>query len=119
MFGRRMKHHRGEKKGMNVWVVGLVERATNQVIMYHVEDRSEEAMKSIIQNYVERGSSIYTDGWASYNWMNDAGYEHFKLIYKEKFVQRYENIETGETKVVHTNVPSRVRGNTPRSASRS
>ena len=79
MFGRRMKHHRGEKKGMNVWVVGLVERATNRVIMYPVEDRSEDTMKRIIQKHVERGSSVYTDGWAAYNWMNDAGYNHFNV----------------------------------------
>lgn len=103
MFGRRRKHHRGEVKGMRVWVVGLVERSSDRLILYPVENRNEEAMRHIILKHVARGAVVHTDGWASYNWMNDHGYNHFNVIHKEKFLQRYQNTITGEVKVVHTN----------------
>ena len=39
LFGRKVKAHRGDpNKGKRVWIVGLIERATNRIILYPVEN---------------------------------------------------------------------------------
>ena len=59
VFGRRRKYEKGEIKGMAVWIVGLIERGTNKMIMYPVEDRTEETMKKIIARHVPRGNNLH------------------------------------------------------------
>ena len=62
LFGRKVKYHQGEKVGKDVWVMGLVERASNKILIFPVEDRSEDTLLPIILNFVRQGSSIYSDG---------------------------------------------------------
>ena len=38
-FGSRSKYNRGQKRGMKVWIVGLVERSSNRIIIYPVDNR--------------------------------------------------------------------------------
>ena len=59
-FGRVCKYHRGEKKGLEVWVAGLYSRTTKKCIFYPVEDRSTETMKKIIFRHVSPGSRVFT-----------------------------------------------------------
>ena len=65
-FGSRTKYHIGQKRGLNVWVVGLIERSSNRIILYPVDNRDAATLTSIIQRHVEPGSHIYTDGWSAH-----------------------------------------------------
>lgn len=104
LFGRKIKHNRGNPHGsMRVWVFGMVERSTNTIIMYPVCDRKEETLLTVIKRHIKPGSRIYSDGWASYCHLNDHGYEHFTVIHKYSFRKKYRNIVTGEIVEVHTN----------------
>ena len=104
LFGRRVKFHRGNpNKGMKVWIFGLVERRSNQVILYPVADRREVTLIPVIQRHVEPGSTIYSDGWSAYCNLNDLGYRHFTVIHKYAFKKVYRNVETGQLVSVHTN----------------
>ena len=38
-FGSRSKYNRGQQRGMKVWIVGLVERSSNRIILYPVDNR--------------------------------------------------------------------------------
>ena len=99
LFGRRVKFHRGNpNKGMKVWIFGLVERRTNQVILYPVADRREVTLIPVIQRHVEPGSTIYSDGWSAYCNLNDLGYRHFTIIHKYAFKKMYRNVETGQVR---------------------
>ena len=104
LFGRRVKFHRGNpNKGMKVWIFGLVERKSNQVILYPVADRREATLVPVIQRHVEAGSTIYSDGWSAYCNLNEFGYQHFTVIHKYAFKKTYKNTETGERISVSTN----------------
>ena len=102
-FGRKVKHHRGNPRGNQLWVVGLVERSSNRIILYPVDNRNVETMRLIITTHIKPGSRILTDGWAAYNWLNNAGYKHFNVIHKHTFTQQYKNTQTGEVIATHTN----------------
>lgn len=102
-FGKRHKYHRGRFVGLHVWIVGLVERGSNKIILYPVEKRNQETLQWIIQNHVATGSTIYTDGWAAYKGLSELGYEHFVVEHKDCFKKFVKNPKTGETIEVHTN----------------
>lgn len=88
--------------GMTVWVFGLVERATNRIILVPVDRRDADTLIPIIQKYVTPGSTIYSDGWSAYLPLNELGYQHFSVIHKQAYTKRYVNEATQEV-VVHTN----------------
>lgn len=98
-----VKHHRGRLPGIQVWVVGLVERSSNRLLLYPVQDRSASTLESLLLKHVALGSSIFSDGWAGYCNLNALGYQHFTVFHKEAFTQTFKNVTTGETKTVHTN----------------
>ncbi|XP_060590076.1 uncharacterized protein LOC132745237 [Ruditapes philippinarum] len=104
LFGRRVKFHRGDpNKGLKVWVFGMVERSTNSLILYPVKDRTADTLIPLIERHVEKGSTIYSDGFSAYFHLNDMGYRHFTVIHKYSFKKTYKNAETGDIEVVHTN----------------
>ena len=49
LFGRTMKYLRGNPTpGMKIWILGLVERSSNTIILYPVADRSAETLLPLI-----------------------------------------------------------------------
>ena len=88
---------------MKVCVFGIVERATNRLLLFPVNDRSQETLIPIIQKHVAPGAEIYSDGWASYLCLNRKGYKHFSVIHDGRFKQTYIDEETEQEKTVHTN----------------
>lgn len=104
LFGRKVKHHRGDpNKGLRVWVFGMIERSSNTIIMYPVQDRTANTLLPLIQRHVEPGSTIYSDGWSAYMDLNSLGYNHFTVIHKYSFKKTYKNTLTEEIITVHTN----------------
>ena len=76
-------------------------------------DRNENTLTNIIETHVEKGTvlrdnlnyktSVHTDGWSSYGNLNEMGYEHWAVIHKHGFQDKYKNVRTGEERVVDTN----------------
>ncbi|XP_060084565.1 uncharacterized protein LOC132563829 [Ylistrum balloti] len=104
LFGKKCKYNRGYRQsGVRVWIVGLVERASNKLVLYPVSDRTAETLETIIQRHVVVGATIYTDSWRGYDHLNDLGYNHFSLVHKIQFKKSYKNVDTGEIVEVNTN----------------
>ena len=102
-FGTTRKYDRGIVRGISVWIVGFVERQTNRIILYPLQNREEAMMKTILLRHVEEGSTVMTDGWPAYNFLNRSNIHDFNVIHTEKFTQTYTNVTTGEHKVIHNN----------------
>ncbi|CAG2198649.1 unnamed protein product [Mytilus edulis] len=73
LFGRKVKYHRGNSSGLRIWIFGIVERSTNRIVLYPVDDRSANTLVPLIQKHVKPGSRIFSDSWAAYNTLNDIG----------------------------------------------
>lgn len=99
----QIKHHRGKATSKLLWVVGLVERSTNRIKVIPVVKRTAENLHKIIQENVDPGATIYTDGFSSYKGLNKKGIKHFSVNHKYNFKQCYVHTRTQEEKVVHTN----------------
>ena len=103
LFGRRTKYHRGMSRGHKVWIFGLVERDSNRLLLFPVDNRNADVLLTLIQEHVNTGSTIYSDGWAEYNALSSLGCRHFVIEQKHAFKQICKDAVTGETITVHTN----------------
>ena len=54
------------------WGVGRIRQTT-------IIDASANTLESAIQEMVEKGSTIRTDGWAGYSGLNNLGYTHVQM----------------------------------------
>lgn len=73
------KRKRGtENKSLVVIGVELQEgrNQLGRVRMQVVPDASKESLQGFIKENVEPGSTVITDGWSSYNSINESGYTH-------------------------------------------
>ena len=60
-------------------------------------------MLPIIERHVEKGATIYNDGWSAYCPLYSLGYQHFTVSHKYSFKKTYVNQDTKEEVEVHTN----------------
>lgn len=51
-------------------------RGVGRIRLSHVADASASSLLPFIQDAVEPGASVHTDGWLGYNGLKDAGYQH-------------------------------------------
>lgn len=93
-FGKR-KYHRGHRVE-GVWVVGGVERTQERrVFLMTVPRRDATTLRAVIETNVNQGSTIHTDFWRGYNFINDRRHMvHRSVNHSEGFIS-----EDG----VHTN----------------
>ena len=106
LFGRKVKNGRGEPKGTRLWVFGITERHTGRILAFPVADRSQEKLIPLIKKNVAPYTRIFTDGWSSYQCLNelpDMHYQHFVVNHSRCFTQKYTNMATGEEVTAHTN----------------
>ncbi len=89
-FGpRRVRGVRGRGAGKKVIVFGLLKR-NGKVYTQIVPNVSRETLKQIVQSKVEPDSTIYSDGWKSYDGLVDWGYKrHYRVNHgNNEFVNR-------------------------------
>ena len=66
------KYNRDDMLGRQYdWVFGMIERGTNRVRFFHVADRTANILLPIIAANVAQGSTIVSDGWATYGGINN------------------------------------------------
>ena len=107
LFGRKNKYNRGRPTGHKLRIFGIVERSSNLLVLYPVDNRDAATLIPIIQKHVRPGTIIYSDNWVAYFNLNNLGYEHFTVTHKTTFKQIYKNVDTGE--IVHCNT-NRIEG---------
>ncbi len=89
-FGpRRVRGMRGRGAGRKIIVFGLLKRG-DKVYTQIVPNASRETLKQIVTSKVRPNSTIYSDGWRSYDGLVDWGYKkHYRVHHGDnEFVQR-------------------------------
>ncbi len=79
-FGpRRVRGMRGRGAGKKIIVFGLLKRG-DKVYTQIVPNASRETLKQIVQAKIKPDSTIYSDGWRSYDGLVDWGYKkHYRV----------------------------------------
>ena len=64
----------------NQWLSGIYDRRQHVSFIQFVHKRTAQVLLPIIEAHVTPGSTIYSDGWATYR------YQHAVAIHEDKFV---------------------------------
>ncbi|KAF8781998.1 hypothetical protein HNY73_012335 [Argiope bruennichi] len=73
-FGKR-KYNRG-KRVEGQWVFGGLVRYTNDCFFEVVPERSADVLLEVIKRRILPGRTVISDCWASYNCLDNEGYQH-------------------------------------------
>ena len=106
-FGKR-KYHRGRLVEGH-WVLGGVERGTDNVFLVVVPDRTSATLVPIIQQYVRRGSVIHTDEWAAYSCLSQHGYTHGTVNHSQNFVNPLTGVHTNSIEGTWTRAKAKLK----------
>jgi transposase-like protein len=84
-------HGRGtEDKAIVVVAAEIRGRGTDRIRLKRVEDVSGESLRPFVQDAVEDGSIVQTDGWPGYNGLEKLGYMHEVTNIKRSEAQAHE-----------------------------
>ena len=70
------KQHIGRGPVGKAGVLAAVERETGNIVAKTITDTTKETLQGFVQDTVEEGSTVYTDGHKSYSGLKQLGYEH-------------------------------------------
>lgn len=51
-------------------------KGIGRIRMTHIEDASASSLRSFVEEGVDPGSIVITDGWEGYEWLSEGGYKH-------------------------------------------
>lgn len=107
-MGKR-KYHRGHYvEGQ--WVFGGVDRLTGKCFLVPVEKRDAATLVPLIEQYVEKGTTIISDCWRSYSTLGKKGYAHLtvnhKLHFKDPETGTHSNTIEGTWRHVKNKLPA-------------
>ena len=73
--------HAGRGTAGKIPVAGVKNRETKQVQAQVIDEPDEDTLQQFIQDRVEEGATVYTDGSHAYNGLRADGFEHEKVIH--------------------------------------
>jgi transposase-like protein len=81
---------RGTLKQEKPPIFGMIER-TGEVVIRMLEDVKQTTIKPIIEDFVEKGTLIYTDEYVIYSRLEEWGYEHKSVNHSAREYARDED----------------------------
>ena len=94
-IGGRRKYGRGRLNIPPRWLFGIVDRASHKIHLQFIRDQSHPSIIPIINQHVQRGATIHSDGAQVYKILGTQGYTHRWVVH----TRHYVNPRTG----VHSN----------------
>lgn len=79
-----------ESKALVVVAAEIDGKRTGRIRLRHVPDASSESLIPFIEETIEPGSEIRTDGWPSYDCLKSKGYKHKVIVMSRSSKQAHE-----------------------------
>lgn len=89
-FGGKRKFLKGRTIKQKIPVFGILKR-NGKVYTQIVPDVAGTTLRAIIRKKIRKGSTIYTDGWRSYDGLIVDGYRHYRINHDQIFVRNKRN----------------------------
>ncbi len=90
-FGsRRVRGKRGRGAGGKIPVIGILKRG-GKVYTRVVKNCSREEILPILKGKILEESTVYTDGWKSYQGLIYQGYQHYRIYHSKNEFARGKN----------------------------
>ena len=98
LFRRKIKYQSLRR----LWIFSLVERQTNRIKLFAVENCDAQKLLKIITENVEQGSKLHSNGWAAYKNLAESGYQHYVVEHNYAYQAIYKRATTRESITIHT-----------------
>jgi len=90
-FGpKRIRGKRGRGAGHKIPVIGLLKR-NGKVYTKIVKSCNHKQLMPVIKGKILEGSTVYTDGWKSYDGLLLDGYKHYRIYHSKDEFARGKN----------------------------
>ncbi|KAH9587098.1 hypothetical protein MS3_00000033 [Schistosoma haematobium] len=96
---RKRKYNRG-RSIKEEWVLGIYDRSTQKGHFQRVRNRRANTIIPIIQEYVQPGTTVYTDDWRAYRCLHRLGYVHHVGVHERNFVDPTTGVHTNNTEAM-------------------
>ena len=69
--------------GQKLWLIGFTDNTTKDFHVVVTKTRDSNILEKFIRKMISTGNNIVTDGWAGYEWIEDAnsGYRRYSHIH--------------------------------------
>jgi transposase-like protein len=84
---RRMRMQTAQKGNQKAIVMGMLDRESRQVRAMVVPNVKRETLQAKILSEIERGSTVYTDGYPAYDHLTAQDYIHATVSHVEEYVR--------------------------------
>jgi transposase-like protein len=84
---RRLRMQSAERANQKTVVMGMLDRESRQVRAMVVPNVKRETLQNKILNQIERGSTVYTDGYPAYDHLTAEEYIHATVNHIEEYVR--------------------------------
>ena len=74
--GEKIRGRGAERKVIVAIAAEIRGRGPGRIRMSIIPDVSADSLHKFVSNNVQKGATIYTDGWRGYNGIEDSGYKH-------------------------------------------
>ena len=98
----KRKNNKG-KRVEGAWIIGGIERSilknkikneNKKLFLVPIKKRNIDGIDKIIEKYVKKGTTIYTDSWKGYNNLRNIGYKHKTVNHKKYFKDPITKVHT-------------------------
>ena len=92
-----------------MWVFGGIDRATKDVFLVQVPDRSADTLIPIVQDKVLPGTTIVSDEWAAYSILEQYGFQHITVNHSEHFVDPHTGAHTQQIECLWSHAKAKLK----------
>jgi transposase-like protein len=98
----KRKYNKGHRVE-GAWVIGGIQRSrlktkirneNKKIFLCPIETRDTDNIDMIIEKYVKKGTTIYTDLWKGYNNLKNIGYKHKTVNHSKNFKDPITGVHT-------------------------
>ena len=86
-IGGRTKGRTGRGAGNKIPVVGMKERTSGKVRLKALKDVSQSSLAAFIRQHAKPRTTVYTDEFASYEWIDSSEFAHDAVKHSETYVK--------------------------------
>ncbi len=84
---RRLRMQTAEKCNQKAIVMGMLDRETRQVRAHVVPNVKRETLQSAILDEIQKGATVYTDGYPAYDTLNAQDFIHETVNHVDEYVR--------------------------------
>ncbi|MGO9339482.1 MAG: IS1595 family transposase [Terracidiphilus sp.] len=86
-MNKRLKMKQGMHANPKMAVMGMLDRESRKVRATVIPNAKREVLQREILNAIEKGSTVYTDGWAGYDNLAAQNYIHETVTHMQEYVR--------------------------------